>query len=85
MTRVRARAEDSSTRAAKKVPASKIKVGNADSPGSPGSRIKAGSADSPGSRIKVGSADSPGSRIKVNATAAAVNRAADPTGTRPAI
>ena len=82
MTRVRARAEDSSTRAAKKVPASKIKVGNADSPGS---RIKVGSADSPGSRIKVGSADSPGSRIKVNAIAAAVNRAADPTGTRPAI
>lgn len=70
MTRVRARAEDSSTRAAKKIPASKIKAAN---------------ADSRGSKTKVGSAVSPGSRIKVNATAAAVNRAAEPTGTRPAI
>ena len=59
-----------STRAAKKVRASKTKAGN---------------ADSRGSKIKAASADSPGSRIKVNAIAAAVNRAADPTGTRPAI
>ena len=82
MTRVRARAEASNTRAARKVPASRIKAGSADSPGS---KTKVGNADSPGSKTKVGNADSPGSRIKVNAKAAAANRAADPTGTRAAI